>query len=60
LVGIVVAVLAAALYWPPAQALVHFGPLHVDDLSACLGAGIVLIGLLELAKRTLLECRSDA
>ena len=60
LVGIVVAVLATALYWRPAQSLFHFGPLHVDDLSVCLGAGIVLIGLLELAKRTVLEHRTDA
>jgi Ca2+-transporting ATPase len=60
LVGIVVAVLATALYWRPAQSLFHFGPLHIDDLSVCFGAGIVLIGLLELAKRAVLEHRIDA
>ena len=51
LVGAVLGVLAAALYWHPARALFHFGPLHLDDLSVCLAAGAVLIGLLEIGKR---------
>jgi Ca2+-transporting ATPase len=50
-VGAVLLVLAFALYWPPAQGLFHFGPLHLDDLSLCLGAGAGLIVLLELGKR---------
>lgn len=51
LVGAVLLVLAAALYWPPAQRLFHFGALHWDDLSLCLGAGILLMALLEFGKR---------
>jgi len=55
LVGAVLIVIGAALYWRPAQALFHFGPLHWDDLSVCLIAGVLLIGLLEIGKRLLLE-----
>jgi P-type Ca2+ transporter type 2C len=51
LVSAVLIVLGFALYWPPAQALFHFAPLHWDDLSVCIGAGLGLIGILELAKR---------
>jgi len=58
LVATVLVVLAAALYWGPAQVLFHFGPLHIDDLSVCLGAGAVLIGLLEIAKRIAREQRN--
>lgn len=50
LVSSVLLVLAAALYWPPAQALFHFGPLHADDLSFCLAAGVGLLSVLEFAK----------
>ncbi len=53
----VLVVLSAALYWQPAQALFHFAPLHLDDLSICLAAGVALIGLLELGKRYLLVRR---
>ena len=59
LVATVLIVLSAALYWMPAQTLFHFGPLHFDDLSVCLGAGAGLIGLLEITKRMALE-RRDA
>jgi len=51
LVTVVLLVLAAAIYWDPAQALFHFGPLHLDDLAICLAGGAVLIGLLEFGKR---------
>jgi len=51
LVAVVLLVLTTALYWHPAQALFHFGPLHLDDLSICLAGGAVLIGLLEFGKR---------
>jgi Ca2+-transporting ATPase len=50
-VAAVLVILSLALYWPPAQTLFHFGPLHLDDLSACLASGAVLIGLLEIGKR---------
>ncbi|HKQ46274.1 MAG TPA: cation-translocating P-type ATPase [Rhizomicrobium sp.] len=58
LVAVVLLVLATALYWHPAQALFHFGPLHLDDLSICLAGGAVLIGLLEFAKRFPMARRS--
>ncbi len=51
LLGVVLIVLALALYWPPAQRLFHFGPLHWNDLLLCLGAGAALVTLLELGKR---------
>ncbi|HEY7978433.1 MAG TPA: cation-translocating P-type ATPase [Rhizomicrobium sp.] len=47
----VLAVLAIALYWPPAQELFRFGPLHGDDLAICLAAGAGFIVLLEFSKR---------
>jgi len=51
LVCVVAMVLAAAVYWHPAQTLFHFGPLYWDDLAICLGAGAVLIALLEAGKK---------
>jgi Ca2+-transporting ATPase len=51
LVSAVLVVLGVAIYWRPAQDLFHFGPLHWDDLSVCLTAGLALIGLLEQGKR---------
>src|SRR6185437_524400 len=53
LVAAVLGVLSTALYWKPAQALFHFGPLHPDDLAVCLAAGTGLIVLLEAGKRWL-------
>lgn len=46
----VAAVLATALLWPPASSLFRFGPLHADDLSITLGAGLLLLTLLEALK----------
>jgi Ca2+-transporting ATPase len=51
LVGTVLLVLGTALYWPPAQRLFHFSPLHWSDLFLCLIAGAGLVVLLELGKR---------
>ncbi len=51
LLATVLLVLGFALYWPAAQRLFHFGPLHWDDLSLCLVAGAGLVALLELGKR---------
>jgi Ca2+-transporting ATPase len=59
LVAVVLLVLSVVLYWGPAQALLGFGPLHVDDLSVCIGAGAVFIGLLEIAKRGMLTLRNE-
>jgi Ca2+-transporting ATPase len=52
--GIVLAVLAAALYWPPAQGLFHFGALDRSSLAFCLAGGIGLVVLLEAGKRAML------
>jgi P-type Ca2+ transporter type 2C len=46
----VTAVLSLSLLWPFAQALFRFGPLHVDDLAVTIGAGAVLLVLLEVVK----------
>ena len=42
--------LGLALFWPPARALFRFGPLHADDLSLCLGAGIAILVILNFLK----------
>jgi P-type Ca2+ transporter type 2C len=46
----VTAVLSMSLLWPFAQRLFRFGPLHVDDLAVTVGAGAVLLVLLEVVK----------
>jgi Ca2+-transporting ATPase len=51
LIFAVVAVLGTALYWPPARALFHFGPLALGHLAACLAAGAALVVALEAGKR---------
>jgi Ca2+-transporting ATPase len=50
LLGGVSALLSAAVFWPPAQALFHFGQLHWDDLAACAAVGAVSLVLLEALK----------
>ena len=47
LFGGVAAVLAVAVYWPPAQGLFKFGALHWQDLAVCAGAGLFSLLLLE-------------
>ena len=46
----VLAMLSLTLLWPFARGLFRFGPLHVDDLAVTLGAGIVVLVLLESLK----------
>jgi Ca2+-transporting ATPase len=46
----VTAILALTLLWPFASNLFRFGPLHVDDLALTLGAGIVVLVVLEALK----------
>ncbi|MBR0816497.1 HAD-IC family P-type ATPase [Bradyrhizobium liaoningense] len=43
-------VLATAPLWPPASSLFRFGPLHAHDLMITLGAGLLLLTMLELLK----------
>lgn len=49
LVG-VVAMLATTLGWPMARDLFRLGPLHADDLAVTVGAGVVVLLVLELVK----------
>lgn len=46
----VMAVLAAALWWPPAQGLFRFGSLHWDDLAVGVAASLLSLPLLEAVK----------
>ncbi len=43
-------ILGLTLLWPFASGLFRFGPLHFDDLSLTLGAGIFLLMTLEMMK----------
>lgn len=47
----VLATLSLTLLWPPARELFHFGLLHPDDLAVTLGAGIVVVIVLDGLKR---------
>lgn len=47
----VAGVLALSLAWPVVRNLFHFGPLHADDLSLALGAGLAVLVLLEISKQ---------
>jgi len=46
----VVAMLSLTLLWPLASDLFRFGPLHWDDLAVTLGAGVLVLVLLEFLK----------
>ncbi len=48
--AVVASILCVSLLWPWARDLFRFGPLHTDDLAVTLGAGLAMVGLLELAK----------
>ncbi|WP_063684578.1 cation-translocating P-type ATPase [Bradyrhizobium stylosanthis] len=48
--AVVAAVLATTLLWPPASSLFRFGPLHADDLLVTLGAGLLVLIVLEALK----------
>ena len=50
ILGAVLATLSLTLLWPLLSILFRFGPLHADDLTVTLGAGVVLLVLLELLK----------
>jgi len=54
----VVAVLTLTLAWPVAAELFDFGPLHLDDLTLALGAGLGVLIILETAKRLWPAARS--
>lgn len=46
----VAALLSLTLLWPLARGLFRFGPLHLDDLAVTLGAGILVLVVLEVCK----------
>ena len=46
----VATMLSLTLLWPLATGLFRFGPLHLDDLLLTLGAGVLVLVLLELVK----------
>ncbi len=46
----VAVVLGATLFWPAASALFGFGPLHADDLALTVGAGAIVLVVLEALK----------
>jgi Ca2+-transporting ATPase len=46
----VTTMLGVTLLWPFARELFRFGPLHPDDLSLTLGAGVLVHVFLELLK----------
>jgi len=50
LIGSVGALLATALFWPPAQSLFHFGQLHGNDLAVSAVAGLSSLFILEAIK----------
>jgi Ca2+-transporting ATPase len=49
-IGIMAVVIAVMLRWPPAGELLHFGPLHADDLAFCALAGLLTLLVPSLAK----------
>jgi Ca2+-transporting ATPase len=46
----VVGILVLTLAWPGASHLFRFGTLHADDLALTLGAGLVVLVVLEFLK----------
>ncbi|MDE2383822.1 MAG: cation-translocating P-type ATPase [Alphaproteobacteria bacterium] len=53
LVGVLAALfafMASTLLWPFARNLLHFGPLHGDDLAISVATGAVVLASLQLAK----------
>lgn len=49
-VGSIGVLLAIVLLWLPARALFRFGPLHLDDVAICFGAGVATLLALDLLK----------
>ena len=50
LVGSIGTLLATALFWPPAQALFHFGQLHLKEFAVSAVAGLSSLFILEAIK----------
>jgi Ca2+-transporting ATPase len=50
IVTVAATLLAVGVSWAPAQQMFHFGPLHPDDVAISLGAGFLLLIVLDLLK----------
>jgi P-type Ca2+ transporter type 2C len=50
LVSIVTAILAVAIFWPPAQRLFHFGQLHAEGVVASVAVSLLSVVILEFIK----------
>lgn len=48
--ALVAATLTLSLLWPVASGLFRFGPLHPEDLAVTVGAGAIVLVVLELLK----------
>jgi Ca2+-transporting ATPase len=48
--GAMTVLLSIVLLWLPARSLFHFGPLHLDDVAICFGAGLATLVVLDLVK----------
>jgi Ca2+-transporting ATPase len=48
--AVILALMSIVLLWLPARNLFHLGPLHLDDVAICLGAGLLTLIALDLFK----------
>jgi Ca2+-transporting ATPase len=48
--GTALSLLGVVLFWLQARGLFRFGPLHLDDLAVCAGAGIAILLALDAIK----------
>jgi Ca2+-transporting ATPase len=44
-------ILTGVILFPPARQLFHFGPLHADDVAVAACSGLLMLFLLEAAKK---------
>lgn len=49
-IAVVTTLLSVTVFWSPAREVFRFGPLHAGDLAETVGAGLVVMLLLEMAK----------
>jgi Ca2+-transporting ATPase len=49
-IAVVATLLSVTVFWSPAREVFRFGPLHAGDLAETVGAGLVVMLLLEMAK----------
>jgi Ca2+-transporting ATPase len=49
-IGAMTVSVSIVLLWLPARSLFHFGPLHLDDVAICFGAGLLTLLALDMLK----------